>query len=106
MTNLPDVTRADLRSALCGPHLHIASGRGLDRPAARRPELRRSRNRARRLLPEPLGPIRPPAAGDLPGSRQPAFGLGTNRAVDPVAPLLARGRIDDAGDVAACAEHE
>src|SRR5690606_29995811 len=80
-------------------HFHIGAGRRFDR--LQRPDLGITR-RDLRAGPgvQPVGPVRPPAAGMLFRPRLPflkRFGKG---GVDPVLILLGRGRVDDPGDMA------
>src|SRR5262244_1458561 len=88
------------------PVLHIAARRRLQRRvlgAARpRPRLYASAALAR----EPRVPVVPPAAGAFRGTREPVVGFRRQAVTGPVAALVLRGGIDDAGDVAARPEHE
>src|SRR5438270_6374723 len=63
------------------------------------------RNLAARAWPQPLQPIRPPAAIVAGGTVQPGI-CGRGRAViSPVAPAT-RGRIDDSSNMAAATDHK
>src|SRR4051794_10024969 len=56
------------------------------------------------MLLHPGIPIRPPASLFLLRIIKPALRIGYGFVVQPVAALVASGRIDDAGDMAACGE--
>src|ERR1700742_2911741 len=86
--------------------LHIAPGRGFDHRIAGVARLRRRSNGAAGVALHPAVPIGPPAAAFLLRFLQPLHWLTREIVMGPVAALVFRRRIDDAGDVAAGCQHE
>src|ERR1700748_322409 len=86
--------------------LHIAPRRGLDHRIAGVARLRRRSNRAAGVTLHPAIPIGPPAAGFLLCFLEPLHGFAREIVMGPVAALVFRRWIDDAGDVTAGCQHE
>src|SRR3974377_1410339 len=93
------------------PYLDVAAGGRLDLRKLRRAELRARGDEVPGLPLEPRAPVTPPAPPPPPPrprgrGGEPLLRLATEAAVDPVASLVARCRVDDAGDVPARGQRE
>src|ERR1700749_1034796 len=91
----------DLRLRSIRLLLHIAPRRGLDHRVAGVARLRRRSNGAAGVALHPAIPIGPPAAGFLLCFLEPLHGFARAIVMGPVAALVFRRWIDDAGDVTA-----
>src|SRR5215470_8042128 len=94
-------TRASIRFLL-----HIAAGGRLDHAEVGVAGLSRRGNGAAGVTFHPGVPIRPPASRIFVSPFKPALRVAIQIVVEPMAALLAGGRIDDAGDVTAGGQNE
>src|SRR5258706_12333477 len=85
---------------------HVTSRRGVERRIVIVAWPVRCRALRSGLPRQPCTPVRPPASLLLFCTRVPLVRTCALQSVDPVLALVFRRRIDDAGDVAAAAEHE
>src|SRR5215470_7394956 len=85
---------------------HIASGRAFKRLERRTAKARPRLDPLAGETRQPAAPVGPPASGSLAGTDEPGVGIRGQVLADPMASLVPRGRVDDAGDVAARAKHE
>src|SRR3974390_680803 len=84
----------------------VPAGRLLDHVERRVARFRWSPNGAAGMAFHPDIPIRPPATWLLVCLLKPVLRLASEIAIDPITALVAGRRVDDAGNVSACGEHE